>query len=230
MRARDPVAPDLEAWLEEGTFVYAEFNVLHPPTPPDVSERFQSLLSIDAVGWVGRWFPDVSQAGDAIKRIAGENWPEGDGPALVLISQPVGTVVAPEQAIVIGGDDLVAGPPMITGRTIDGRELRPTPMLDWFSLIQPAESADVVMWLDLPITRSAADALTGLGISAQTPLLVLGDRTAYFAGNMSRTAAAFPTRRLAGALDLMQRLPQSDEAASFYRVTAPVMRWVIEQS
>ena len=226
----DPVAPDLEQWIEDGTFVYAEFNVLHAPTPPATSERFQDLFGIDATGWVGHWYSDLSEVGDNLRALAGDAWPAGSGPGLVLVSQSVGDIVVPSQVIVVGGDDLAMGPPMITGTTPDGREIPPTPFLDWFSLIVPADAADVVMWLDLPIEPSAADALAGLGIAAQAPLLILGDRTAYFAGNMSRTAAEFPTRRLAGALEIMRSFPQSAEAAAFYRVTAPTMAWVLDQS
>ena len=223
----DPVAPDLESWRREGTFVYGEFNILHPPTPPDVSERLQDLFGIDATGWVGHWYPDLDQAGANLRALAGDAWPSS-GPGLVLVSDSVGDRVNEPQVVVVAGSDLIDGPPMITGNTPDGTELASTPMLDWFSLVIPAETADVTMWLDLPIAPSAADALAGLGISSRTPLFILGDNTAYFAGNMSRTAAAFPTRGVAGALDLMRRLPQSDEAAAFYRVTAPTLRWIVE--
>lgn len=226
----DPVAPDLEAWSQAGTFVYGEFNILHPPTPPDVSERFQALFGVDALGWVGRWYADLAEVGENLQRLSREPWPTGGQPGLVLVAQSVGTVSQPEQIVVITGDDLGEGPPMITGTGIDGRPIRPTPMLDWFSLMESTESADVAMWLDLPINRSAADALTGLGVTARTPMLIIGDNTAYFAGNVSRTGAAFPTRRLAWSLDVMRLLPQSDQAAGFYRVVGPTMRWILEET
>lgn len=224
----DPVAPDLESWRDQGTYIYGEFNVLHPPTAPDVSERFQDLFGIDATGWVGHWYSDLAEVGDNLQDLAGDTWPADVGPGLVLVAQSVGDRVMEPQVVVISGSDLTDGPPMITGFTPDGRELARTPMLDWFSLVIPSDSADVTMWLDLPMTPSAADALEGVGISARTPLFITGNNTAYFAGNMSRTAASFPTRGVAGALDVMQRLPQSDQAASFYRVTAPTFRWIVE--
>lgn len=223
----DPVAPDLEAWVGQGTFVYAEFNVLHQPTPPDVSERFQDMFGIDATGWVGRWYSDVDEVGDNLRVLAGDVWPS-EGPGLVLVSQSVGDRVNEPRVLVITGPDLTGGPPVITGSGADGGGLVSTPMLDWFSLIIPADPADATMWLDLPIDQSVADALAGLGINARTPMLILGDNTAYFAGNMSRTAAAFPTRGIFGALEVMRRLPQSDEAASFYRVTGPTLQWIVE--
>lgn len=103
-------------------------------------------------------------------------------------------------------------------------------MLDWFSLITPADSADVLMWLDLPITGSTADALEARGIPSRTPLLVATERSAYFAANMSRTSAEFPMRAISGSLEVLRSLPQSDDAASFYRVTAPTLTWIIDQN
>lgn len=223
----DPVAPDLERWVTEGTFVYAEFNVLHAPTPADVSERFQSLFGIDATGWVGRWFENLSEVSPAIRALSTGPWPEGDA-GLIFVGGPVGTRTLEPQLIVLTEDELGSGVPVISGRTPDGRELVTTPMLDWFSLIETADSADVLMWLELPVEGSAAaEDLGDLGIPSRMPLLVMGDRTAYFAANMSRTSAEFPTRRISGALDVMRLLPQTDDAASFYRVTAPTMDWIL---
>lgn len=223
----DPVAPDLEEWVLDGTFVYAEFNVLHQPTPADVSERFQALFGIDATGWVGHWYSDLDAVGANLRLLATGPFP-AEGPGLVLVSQTVGDRLNEPRVMVISGSDLADGPPSISGFTPDGREVDGAPMLDWFAVVVPVDTAEVTMWLDLPVAPSAADALAALGIPSRTPILVLGDNTAYFAGNMSRTAAEFPLRRISGSLDLMRRLPQADEAAGFYRVTAPTIRWILE--
>lgn len=225
----DPVAPDLETWLEQGTFVYGEFNILHAPTPPDISERFQDLFGVDATGWVGRWYDDLSDAGTAIRQLHDGPWPEGEE-GLVLVSDSVGTTQRVPELVLLTGADVSGGPPTISGRSFDGRELVRVPMLDWFSLITPADSADVLMWLDLPITGSTADALEARGIPSRTPLLVATERSAYFAANMSRTSAEFPMRAISGSLEVLRSLPQSDDAASFYRVTAPTLTWIIDQN
>lgn len=225
----DPIAPDLEAWRQAGTFIYAEFNVLHSPTPADVSERFQELLGVDALGWTGRWYEDLSEVGPRLRALTDDPWPES-GPGLILVGGSVGDKAVPAQILLVTGPDLADHPPTIVGSTPDGREVAPSPMLEWFSVMAVADPATVHMWLDLPIEGEAAEALANLGIDSQIPLLVLGDKTAYFAANMSRTAATFPTRGIAGALDVMRSLPQSKPVASFYRATAPTLRWIVENN
>lgn len=222
----DQVAADLADWIDRGTFVYGEFNILHAPTPAEVSEQFQALFRVDATGWVGRWFEDLSDVGPSIRILGDGEWPNGEG--LILVSGPVGDRDRSPALIVLRDDDLSGGPPRLSGVTLDGSDIDGVPVTDWFAVIEPDDMTEVALWLELPVSSSAAESLAAAGIPSRLPLLVADERSAYFAANVSRTSAQFPMRRISGALALLRALPQSNDAALFYRATAPTLDWILD--
>lgn len=222
-------AIDIVDWASQGTVVMGEFNMMHEPTDPGTSEVLQGLFGVDATGWTGRAFENLQDVSPRLQEIYGQPW-GFTGPGLVLIGASVGDHRQDGVVLVLGPDELTSLNPEISGESLLGSDATNILYDSWFALIQAQSGADTVLWIDLPVNDRGAAILDEWGIAKRSPFLVWNDNTVYAAGNLASTPAAFPARRISGALAVLERLPFDDNVALFYRVYAPVVARLVEMA
>lgn len=222
-------ALDVVRWADDGAVVMAEFNMMHEPTDDATSELLQGVFGVDLTGWTGRAYEDLRDVSPVVQRLHAGNW-DYAGPGIVLVGSPVGDrVVEPGLVVLLPEhlDELVprvsAGDASTTGYTDISFE-------SWFALIQADSAADTALWINLPVNDRGAALLEEKGIALRSPFLVWNDNTVYAAGSLASTPAAFPARRIVGALPVMERLFTDGDAAVFYRVYAPLVERLVNMA
>ena len=221
-------ARDLVEWAEEGTVIMGEFNILHEPTPPDVSETLQALFGIDATGWTGRAYDQLQDVSEPIRSLHDGPW-TFEGPGIVLVSASVGDRVQQPAVVVLRDEHLERHAPLITGTPVGGGRHVAISYGFWFSLIQAQADAETTMWIELPVNEQGKAMLDAAGVPVRTPFVVRTAQTAYLAGNVAATSASFPTRRISGSLPVLQWLPNTRDTDVFYELYAPLMADLLEQ-
>jgi len=222
-------ARDVAAWHAEGAVVMGEFNVLHEPTAPDVSEVLQDVFSINATGWTGRAFADLQEASERLQELHPRDW-DYTGPGILLVGANAGDETRPAEVIVLLPEHLNVLSPEITGQIFgEGQEID-LDYLSWFALIESDPGTDTDMWLELPVNSKGKDILSENGIPERAPFIVRSENSVYVAGNVSTTVVGFPTRQIDGALEVLQALPLSAEADLFYLVYLPLFERLVHEA
>ncbi len=222
-------ALDVGRWADEGAVVMGEFNMMHEPTDPATSELLQRLFGIDATGWTGRSFEDLADASPRIQELFDGDW-EFDGPGIVLVATSVGDRQLRSQMVVLLPEHLTDLFPKISTAGAAGPDETDIPFNSWFALIEALDGADTELWINLPVNDRGAALLEEHGIAKRSPFLVWNDNTVYAAGNLASTPAAFPARRIAGALPVLRWFASDSDAAMFYRVYAPLVERLIDMA
>lgn len=222
-------AKDLARWVDEGTVVMGEFNILHEPTPPEVSESLQMLFGIDATGWTGRAYDDLGTVSGPIRALHDGPW-DYEGPGIVIVAASVGDRVREPSIVVLLPEHLDSHAPLITGNPVPGGRSVETSYGFWFSLIEAAADAETSMWLELPVNEQGRAVLVENGVPWRTPFVVRTEDTVYVAANVAATAAIFPTRRISGSLPVLQWLPNAEDAEVFYEIYAPLVADLIDRA
>lgn len=222
-------AQDVVGWAEQGTIVMGEFNILHEPTDPDVSEVLQGLFSIDAMGWTGRSFENLEEVSQRIKELHDGPW-DYEGPGIIVVGSSVGDRSNDPVVIVLTPDLLDSDFPIISGIPASNGRLVEVPYTFWFALIEADSDAETTMWLDLPVNERGIQLLAAHGVPDRTPFVVRTEHTVYVAGNVATTPALFPTRKIWGSLAVLQWLPNSPDADVFYEVYAPIVSDLLDQA
>ena len=222
-------ADDVAEWGSAGSIMMAEFNMMHEPTDAATSEILQDVFGIDATGWTGRAFEDLQDASDRLKELHYREW-DYEGPGIILVGASAGDRAVDPVVEVLLPEHLGADAPRITGDVLNrGREIDIS-YFSWFALISADVSADTELWLELPVNDRGAALLEERGVPQRSPFLVWTDNTVYAAGNVATTPAAFPARRIRGALPVLERIPASASAQMFYLVYAPLLERLVEMA
>jgi hypothetical protein len=205
----------IDGWHRQGTWLYGETQILGPPTPNEAAAILESVFSVHSTGWSGRWYDDLSSVPSSLRTTS---W-DYSGPGIVMVSAGA--------ELVLTGDDLTSGPPRAIGWTQEGRRYD-VPFVDWFEIVDTTETVDAR--LELPVTTQGAATLAGHGIPQSVPLVIRGTRTLYIAGDVSSSRVRFPLRTVAGSATLMAVMPQTGQAAFFYRAYLPAVTWLVDEA
>lgn len=220
-------ALDVARWAGEGSVVMAEFNMMHEPTDAPTSELLQEVFGIDPTGWTGRAFENLADASPRLQELYDGPWPF-EGPGIILVGTSVGDRQQPPDLVVLLPEHLEELVPVLSAAADAGGEVTNISFSSWFALIEADSAADTELWINLPVNDRGAALLEEKGIAWRSPFLLWNDNTVYVAGNIASTPAAFPARRIAGALPVLRWLPSDGEAAVFYRVYAPLVERLVE--
>ena len=222
-------ARDVASWADSGAVVMGEFNMMHEPTDAVTSEVLQSVFGVNPTGWTGRAFEDLQDASPRLRELHDRDW-DYEGPGVILVRASVGDQTRDSQLVVLLPEHLEELAPVVSGDLMHrDREINLSYSF-WFALIETDPGADTQLWIDLPVNDRGAAVLEELGIALRYPFLVWNDNTVYAAGNVASTPAAFPARRILGALPVLERFPADDNAAMFYRVYAPLVEQLVEMA
>lgn len=222
-------AMDVASWHDKGAVVMGEFNILHEPTAPDVSETLQEIFSINATGWTGRAFVDLQEASERLQNLHPREW-DYTGPGILLVGANAGDETRPAEVVVLLPEHLSGLRPGISGQVFGEGQVIDLEYSSWFALIESDSGTDIDMWLELPVNNLGKDILKEYGIPERTPFIVRAQNSVYVAGNVSTTAVGFPTRRIDGALEVLQALPLSAEADLFYLVYLPLFERLVHEA
>lgn len=217
-------ALDVIRWADEGSVIMGEFNMMHEPTDPATSELLQGVFGIDATGWTGRAYQDLQEVTPVVQRLHPGTWDYG-GPGIVLVGSTVGDRAIDPGLVVLLPEHLNALAPRVLSD--EDPEYPDIALNSWFALIEADSAADTTLWINLPVNDRGAALLEAKGIALRSPFLVWNDNTVYAAGSLASTPAAFPARRIVGALPVMERLFAAGDAAMFYRVFAPLVERLV---
>ncbi len=221
-------AADVVRWAAAGSVVWGETNVLGQPTEPEAATTLGELFGVETTGWMGKAFVDLGEVSRVLRSLHPGPW-HFTGPGLILVS---GTAAGGGRAelIVLTPDDLVGLRPLGRGTLPAGGGDYVTPIDGWFELVRAQPGATVEGTFELPLAESSRTRVGPRGLDQEWPLVVRRAGTVYVAANLSSTPATFPSRKVAGAIDLMRRVPHSAEAAAFYRLYAPLLADTVEQT
>ena len=222
-------ARDVASWADSGAVLMAEFNMMHEPTDAVTSEILQAVFGINATGWTGRAFENLQEASPRLRELHSREW-DYEGSGLILVGASAGEQTRDPEVIVLLPEHLNELAPVVSGDLMHrDREINLS-YSSWFALIETDSAADTQLWIDLPVNDRGAVILEELGVAQRYPFLVWNDNTVYVAGNVASTPAAFPARRIFGALPVLERFPADDNAAMFYRVYAPLVERLVEMA
>ncbi len=218
-------AERVAGWVEDGSVLYGEFNILSEPTSPGASETLQHLFGVRRTGWAGRPFEELAEVPDRLQALAGGSW-EWTGPGIVLVSDgpsPARLLVLDEA--MLAGTDL-----SVDGRLPESDREVTSEMTGWFEIVAAETTATVDLWFRLPVNELGRRRLDAHGVPERAPLVVRQGRSLYLAADASENHVDFPLRRMAGSPALLAVLPQNVEARFFYRLYLPIVQWLVGQA
>lgn len=169
----------------EHTTLLSEFNSFASPTEESVSTIMQKNLGVRWDGWIGRYFPDLSN--DEIpdwliteyEEQTGQKWTFKDE-GLAFVHNKGEIVVLDEK----GNNGQVEAIPTKLGKD-KFPSIRTTPYLYWFDIIEPLAGTDELARYSLNLTETGTSIVKKAGIPTEFPAIVhnSSNQTYYFAGD-----------------------------------------------
>ncbi|WP_264737601.1 hypothetical protein [Cytobacillus firmus] len=186
----------------KGKTLIAEFNTFASPSSNEARHRLTNLLNINWSGWIGRYFPDLSNS--EVPAWVKENYEEGNwdfkGPGLVFVNSNNYVVVVDENEMKGEGVNF-----RFTDKGEDyfGRK-RNAPYQYWFDVIEARNPDEILADYSLPLTEAGKRKLQDAGIPDVFPAVIQHKNAAYssfyFAGDFADEAEVpdiYQTRGLA---------------------------------
>ena len=224
-----------------GAVVVSEFNTLGSPTPAGARAALEQLHGVRWTGWIGRFFTELSDAGEVpawVRRNYEREWRTPwtfRGPGWVLLQDDAACEV-----LRVGHEVAAMGLTLQRERPLDRlmRHARDgTPYPYWFDVVTVAPSARALASFQWNLTPAGTERLRARGLPLRFPAVVRagGGRGAafYFAGDFAdnpQPAGAVP---LAGYLTLRRwiegaRLAPSEDAF-YWAFYVPMMAAMLDE-
>ena len=233
-------AEAVEAAVDAGRTVLAEFNTFASPTAGATRERMEKLLGVHWTRWIGRWFERLENREEVpqwMRDIYEREWRrEWDfaGAGWVLVRDDSACEVLK------AGREVEA-----LGLTLE-RERPVDPLLGgahdgvaypfWFDVVEALPGSRTLASYQWHVTDEGRRRLEGRGLPLRFPAVVRAPRgeAHYFAGDFADNPMPDGAMPFAGYLELMQWLEAAKLAPSeqtfYWRFYVPLMTRVLERA
>jgi hypothetical protein len=182
----------IKSAIFKGTSLLAEFNTFGSPTDPAAKKALLNLLGLHWSGWIGRYFPDLSDRGVLSERAisnyekqTGTKW-SFKGPGFLFINEDDRVSILEE-----GKDTGKQG--NVFSLTEEGQSFIGSSIQmqynGWFDIVEAEGNKGVLANYHLDLTESGENKLKALGIPATFPAVIKHEtgtyNSYYFAGDYS---------------------------------------------
>ncbi|GEN52611.1 hypothetical protein [Halobacillus faecis] len=224
-----------------GKDLIMEFNSFASPTSESVRNDVTDFLKVDWQGWIGRYFPDLSEGGEVpawvVSRFEekGETWTyEGEG--VVLIHEFSGEVVV----LSLEDGDLQEAK-ILALFNEKGEEhfnlQQSTPYLYWFDILEPQKGADVLAEYEIQTSDKGQEKLETYGIPSTFPAVTYhqeqeSDRY-YFSGDyadLSDVPSIYQYQGFAKVREWVANFQPDSEESFFWSTYRPMMESILSSA
>lgn len=218
----------MEAFVQRGGRILAEFNTYGTPTPYPVRKRLENLLHVEWSGWAGRRVEDFGDDQEIAQWVQ-QRWAEETrkpydlkGPGVLLIHED-GRVVCLQENLDVQEDavTLHAGGDQV-------------PFTYWFDINLARDPTDVHGEFTLNTLPAGDKMLNKFGVKKQFPAIIhdAALRRVYIAGDMADGQESLGPPWLAGVPTVRSVLAwirfMPEEARLLWHIYAPLVQKVLE--
>ncbi|WP_226617948.1 hypothetical protein [Cytobacillus firmus] len=212
----------------KGKTLIAEFNTFASPSSDEARQRLTNLLNISWSGWIGRYFPDLSD--NEVPIWVKEHYGDGNwglkGPGLVFVNSNDYVVVVEESEMEGKGVEF-----RLTDKGEDFFGMKVgAPYRYWFDVIEARNADEVLAEYSLPLTKTGKSKLQNAGIPETFPAVIQHSNAAYssyyFAGDYADEAEVPTIYQTRGLAKWKEHFSAND---SFYwEAYVPMMKKVLQ--
>lgn len=176
---------ELMASKDEDTILIAEFNSFASPTSEEMSTIMQNNLGITWTGWIGRYFPDLSN--EEIPQWLIEGYKKQMNSEWLFAGAGLAFVHTSGKVVVLDGQENKSAAHFELTKA--GKEKFPkvysSDYIYWFDVVEPFEQTNVLATYEFDLTEKGRSVLQEAGIPETFPAVLHQKQTNtyYFAGD-----------------------------------------------
>lgn len=221
---------ELMASKEQHTTLIAEFNSFASPTSEEVSQIMQKNLGIHWTGWIGRYFPDLSN--EEIPQWLIGNYKKQTENEWLFAGPGMAFVHANGEVVVLDGQENKSA--VQFELTESGEKKFPRVYSSayqyWFDVVKPVDDTEVLATYQFDLSEKGSSVLQEAGIPENFPAVLYQEnqQTYYFAGDYADFDKK-PIIRWQG-IHTVYKYFAKDVSSFYWQTYFPMMETILDEA